>query len=579
MPQYKQPESLVALCHTTLAQELVGLCRLLQNLAQDTSPTQALTTAQTRMRPVWISSLPGCVRTKLLEQGSSLLASPVPDTGTMGAGPVPLYLLSLLLAPDIHKLRVELCCYYGCSHQAALLRLLAFQGSGLESLQLARSALLRLDQNLLQSALQSATSLRQLILHNIASDSILGVIGRSCPNLTHLDVAHSRQVTDAGMRQLFLQIELRDKNPLASKYSHSLARRNPLSAWSRLRNLFRLFSRYSYNRRSDDKLHDVSFLLEYCESRNELCETLRVLNIANTGVTSTGVLLALRSSPNLESLGEYCHMGRALEVLEKTCGTAGVPQLQIRIARSSRTTTRKLELLANSCPLLQRLSLCEPHLPPDSLHILPTTLTALILHGVPSYPAWIIRLYKFLEGPHGKNLRELTIRFFIPEFLTPLDLGNILQNCKKLRSFILDGANVDWSEDKSLILPELERVQLGKIITYNAVTKLLMASPELKIVHFHTCIDLTDKHLIQANNPLIECFYIYEVTSCISAGTVHNLMGNFPNLKYIGNLANWGLGCDDIRQIMSTIRDNNYDLQLNAGSHWFCSKCFSPPHA
>lgn len=96
------------------------------------------------------------------------------------------------------------------------------------------------DQNLLQSALQSATSLRQLILHNIASDSILGVIGRSCPNLTHLDVAHSRQVTDAGMRQLFLQIEIRDKNPLASKYSHSLTRRNPLSAWSRLRNLFRL---------------------------------------------------------------------------------------------------------------------------------------------------------------------------------------------------------------------------------------------------------------------------------------------------------------------------------------------------
>lgn len=103
-----------------------------------------------------------------------------------------------------------------------------------------------LDQNLLQSALQSATSLRQLILHNIASDSILGVIGRSCPNLTHLDVAHSRQVTDAGMRQLFLQIELRDKNPLASKYSHSLARRNPLSAWSRLRNLFRLVFIYLY---------------------------------------------------------------------------------------------------------------------------------------------------------------------------------------------------------------------------------------------------------------------------------------------------------------------------------------------
>lgn len=147
MPQTKQPSSLVTLTQTALATQLVTLCRTLQTVAQETTPAHALSLAQSRLRPLWLASLPGCVRAQLLEEGASILATPVPDTGAMGAGPVPMYLLSLLLAPDIHRLRVELCCYYGCSHQAALLRLLALQGSGLESLQLARSALLRLGES------------------------------------------------------------------------------------------------------------------------------------------------------------------------------------------------------------------------------------------------------------------------------------------------------------------------------------------------------------------------------------------------------------------------------------------------
>lgn len=144
MPRRKQPRSLAALTQAALAAQLVSLCRTLQSIAQETTPAYALAVAQSRLRLYWLSSLPGCIRARLLQEGAQILATPVPDTGAMGAGPVPLYLLTLLLAPDIHDLRVELCCYYGCTHQAALLRLLASQGNGLESLQLARSALLRL---------------------------------------------------------------------------------------------------------------------------------------------------------------------------------------------------------------------------------------------------------------------------------------------------------------------------------------------------------------------------------------------------------------------------------------------------
>lgn len=324
----------------------------------------------------------------------------------------------------------------------------------------------------------------------------------------------------------------------------------------------------------NDKMDDMPFLLEYCESGNELCSTLRVLNIANTGVTSAGVLLALRSAPELESLGEYCHMGRALEVIENASKSIEVPSFSLRIARSSRTSQHRLELLARACPNLHRLSLSEPHHSPENLSLLPTSLTSLNLHGVPNSSSWISKLYKFLEGPHGQNLRELTIRFFLPEFLTPLNVGSILQCCTNLQTFVLDGACVDWKLDSLPYLPLLEKIQLGKLVESQAVKNLMLSAPNLKTVHLHSCIDLEDQDLIKICNPNLECFYIYEA-SCISINTVNALLANCPNLQRLGHLNNWGLTCDTLYSVIKKIRDHNYNLEFNAGSHWFCSQCFS----
>lgn len=61
----------------------------------------------------------------------------------------------------------------------ALLKLLAQEGSGLRSLEIARTALLRLDKSLFRSALIAAPSLRKLVMRNIANDAILQVISYS----------------------------------------------------------------------------------------------------------------------------------------------------------------------------------------------------------------------------------------------------------------------------------------------------------------------------------------------------------------------------------------------------------------
>ncbi|KAK7864099.1 hypothetical protein R5R35_002742 [Gryllus longicercus] len=608
MPQHRQPLALLSLCYTQVATDLVSTCRLLQLVAQDSTATHALMLARRRLRSRYLANLPGSVRSRLIEEASRLLSAPTPDGSAIG-GPAPLYLLALLLAPDIHHLRVELCCYYGCSHQAALLRLLASEGRGLETLELARSALLRLDRSLLHSALISANSLRHLILRNIARDTIMQVIGSACHNLTVLDVSHSRQVTDGGLRHLFLQVELRDKSyereesPCTSLPSLSQSANSSGSCgnrgWGRLRILLRLFPWLRVNREGDSKVKDTSFLLEYCERRNPLCESLQVLNVANTGVTSAGILLALHHIPRLQSLGEYGHMGRALEILHRAWSATSwqgdeqsPPSFCLTAARSQRTTVQRLELLAMACPSLEKLTISEPHHPPSALELFSSHLTTLHLHSVPNDIQWISGLYTFLATEHGRKLQNFSLRFFPHELTTPVDLGQIVLSCPNLQIFTEDGGDIDWKHDtskESINLLHLRQIQLGRTVTARALTELLKRAPALEIAHFYSCPDLKDHHIMRvtssATNLLdqsqrssfsslnLQCFYIYEA-SHITAPAVVSLLASCEQLLSIGNLSNWGLDCEGLRRIHTTVLKHNLNLEINTGSHWFCSHCF-----
>lgn len=62
-----------------------------------------------------------------------------------------------------------------------------------------------------QSALLSMTKLKCLVLKNIACDKTLKIIGQSCFQLEELDISNSSHVTDNGIKDLLLQIEIKDK--------------------------------------------------------------------------------------------------------------------------------------------------------------------------------------------------------------------------------------------------------------------------------------------------------------------------------------------------------------------------------
>lgn len=65
-------------------------------------------------------------------------------------------------------------------------------------------------------------NLKRLVLRNIACDNILKTIGQSCSCLEILDISHSSQVTDIGIKYLLLRYEVKDLNRQMNSSKSSL---------------------------------------------------------------------------------------------------------------------------------------------------------------------------------------------------------------------------------------------------------------------------------------------------------------------------------------------------------------------
>ncbi|XP_065335943.1 uncharacterized protein LOC135936871 isoform X2 [Cloeon dipterum] len=586
MPQRKQPRSLKTLSQECITYHLAVTCRKLQAAAQDGAAPQVLSLTKKKLRPLFQNNLPGPIRTDLLRETSRILNSPPSDgSSSPGAGPAALYLLTLLLSPDVKSLRIELCCYYGCSHQAALLRLLAQEGTGLRSLEIARTALLRLDKSLLSSALTAAPSLRKLVMRNIANDAILKIIGASCPNLEELDVAHSRQVTDNGVQDLLVSVEFKDKTS-PDHNEDAQRRKSPVQRWGKLRMLSKLVPWM----KSENSDKHKKVLLHYCERRNPLCSSLHTLDISNTGVSTTGVLLALNHAPRLQSFGDYAHTGTALEALDKTPvqNENRNNRFHLIAARVVRATQNRLESIIHHCPELRTLVLDEPRLPASALQIIPKGLRILAIHSAPTDPNWLNCLYSHLRSS-GQTLKELTLRFnFVnpgthdePRPVCNFDLSQVVDSCPELKSLVIDGVNVIWDSEQNITfaekkpLPQLKYAHLGRIVSAQAVTRLLRCAPDLRVLHAFCCPDLQDRELrhLVPHMKKLECFYIYEARQVKTSGSVNALIGACGQLSRLGNLATWGLDCESSRAVHNVINSGQLQLELLNGSHWFNSTC------
>ncbi|XP_039282532.1 uncharacterized protein LOC111058019 isoform X2 [Nilaparvata lugens] len=546
MPAHIQPTSLLELSLSAVGQLLLDNSRQLNLQYQ----------------------LPAALRQRLLLQ---LCADTSADASQ---------LVGQLLAPDISQLCVELCCYYGCTHQLQLLRLLATPAArGLTHLQLTRTALLRLDQCLLQSVLLNAAGLKQLILRNIASDATLSAVGSSCHQLTHLDVSNSRQVTDNGIKQLFLQIELRNKTAesadrrrhRSSNCAVSITTSRRANFLSRTARLFRCLS-------SEEDSSSDSFLLECFERQTAVCNTLQVLNVTNTGITSVGVCIALENCTHLQSVGDYAHMSQALHLYENRAEQ--LRPLKLVNVTNTITNQKALELIYTSCPKLQRLTLRDTRFnfaaPP--LHT-PATLTSLTLLMVPASADWLTHFYSHEATP---RLSQLTLVFRAP---VHVQLYPLMQACTRLQCLTIDGASIDYQPPNHNTTPcyhNLRKIHLGQTVSPSVVHGLVAHCPHLTVAHFYHCPALTT-----VASASLQCFYIYQTTTSASLGEAHSsnlgetiaaLLANCPRLEHLGNLANWHASNRqqaDASTLVQSISAANYRLQFEAGAHWYHSKCIT----
>lgn len=571
MPGHRQPNSLVVLSLGRVCEQLDGTCRRLQLLSQRSTAAQALAFAKRVIRPYYVNALPTHLRCRVIEETSRMLCLPLPEESHVVFEPALLFLLSLLLDRDIKRLKIQLCCYYGCSYQTSLLELLASEGTGVESLHLFRYSLLRMDCNLLRSALSNMKNLTVLTLRNIANDAMLRIVGKTCPKLVILDVACSREVTDAGLKQLLLHVEFRDKMFSAPT--------RDCTNWTRFK---RLLVRWKMSNSRSEKRRKRNVLLEYYESRNPLCDTLRVLNIADTCVTEAGVSLALLNITQLESLAEYKYIGHVVETVDINRSL-----LNLTEATSCETTPVQLKLLAQLCPKMKKLSISEPRYYPALLSVFPS-LTSLNMHDIPATKEWLENLYSYLRA-HGQNLRELGLRLTEErKSHLQVDLKNILSSCPNLHTLVNDGAKVVWTEGSDPpSLRHLRRIQLGHTVDALTITKVFSLAPELTALHVHSCFDLTDRHLEKLLEPAIKAddgekssergsalsnltyFYIHEASK-VSAIAVLNMINSYKRLRQIGNLANWVL---DYENVAITVARANLNVDLCSEPHWNWDNC------
>lgn len=285
----------------------------------------------------------------------------------------------------------------------------------------------------------------------------------------------------------------------------------------------------------------------------------------------------------METLGEYCHIGKALELLDKY--TVPSTKLQLTMANACRTTATRLQVLCNTCTKLNRLIITEPLHSPLMLNQLPKTLTTLNLQNVPTELTWLDGLYKFLCGPQSTILRELFIKFRKDKDLLTVDMGIFLHRLVNLETLSIDGVQSTLQSDYSNItLEKLEKIQISQIDNPKTLQCVLEYTPNLKVLHVYNCfelnnlnlidlLDTNDKFHVKQISKHLNCLYINNLSDG-NINTVKRIVDLCPEIHKIGNISNWGISQKEINELNMWKHINNFKLELHSNSHWFYSECF-----
>jgi len=624
MVRHRQPASLYSLTHAWVCSFLGDR---VVNTGYDSPAQQSLATLRTKLRPFFLTWLPASVRTSLLEDTASFLLAKSLATGVdCDYGKSVLHLLYLLLSADVRRLKVTLCCYYGCRDLESVLQCIKKNGSSLEHLELARSSLLRMDPLRFRNVLSSATRLHSLVVRNIASDAMLKLIGAHCTGLQVLVVANSKQVTDIGVESLCCQVTILDRRDcgveveggteglLGMQQMVTRQARQEFSApdhitvgctswgpaWRSLRSSLHHCLGAS---QGDARTTGPAVLVEVKQVLHPICGSLRCVDITDTSITNVGLAQLCRQMGSLTSLGEYSISDSFLRSLA-VVSSMKIDRFPLVFLHTRKVSYTGMYNLVHVFSEVRSLACWEPLFDIADLAYLPR-LSHITLIRIRYSDAMLGSIIHYFENCRGsKNLEKVCLEFIVqeqsyPAVLVPeFDVSKIFHNCDRLKVFTIEfkdslqaTPSVGYSSyniPRQVSRPcfqSLRHVQFGQMVQNSVISVVLQNCPQLVNFHANNCPALQDRDLaaalpvhLSASRVALQCLYIYEAPH-LTLQSFNIILESCPNLRQFGNLSRWAVDCEGIQQIVRTIRNNNLELEILCGSHWFQSTCAKATHS
>jgi len=612
MVRHKQPPSLYSLTHAWVC-SFIG--DRVVNTGYDSPAQQTLATVRGKLRPFFIEQLPASVRTSLLEDTANfLLAKSLAAGVDCDYGKSVLHLLYLLLSPDVKRLKVTLCCYYGCRDLESVLQCIKKNGSSLEHLELSRSSLLRMDPLRFRNVLSSASRLTSLVVRNICSDAMLKLIGAHCSMLQYLVVANSKQVTDIGVESLCCQVTILDKREEVEegdeniKILPQLARMTVQEDFSGSDSIglgcafptwrsFRSSLQNCLKNNPGNGSNGAAVLVEVKQVLHPICSSLRHVDITDTSITNVGLQQLCRKIHSLTSLGEYSISDSFLRSL-CVVSSMKMDKFPLVTLHSRKVSYTGMYNLVHVFSNIWSLTCWEPMFDIADLAYLPHLkhITLIRIRYSDSMLSSIIHYFENCRG--AKNLEKVCLEFIVHEqsfpsvYVPEFDVSKIFHNCDKLKVFTIEfkdslqaTPSVGYSSyniPRQVSRPcfqSLCHVQFGQMVQNSVISVVLQNCPQLINFHANNCPALHDLDLA-ASLPIqhsssrlrLQCLYVYEAPH-LTIESFNIILEACPNLKQFGNLSRWAVNCEGIQQIVRTIRNNNLEVEILCGSHWFQSAC------
>lgn len=322
---------------------------------------------------------------------------------------------------------------------------------------------------------------------------------------------------------------------------------------------------------------DPELIQEDCKYPTKLCSTLQTLIVECTDVTYYGIVITLLSVLNLKSLGDFTHVGNAIELFKnyrmRSC------ELELTNVHSCSTTSNKLQAICDICTKLEKLIISDPRFSPSELFSLPKTLTKIYLRGIPANAEWLNYLHTFLMKPQLQILQELSLNFSFSDTSWSMDLGKFLFQLTKLEVLWIHGVKTTLKTNTlTAALGKLDKIYLNEIDHPDSLQCILKCAPNLTVLHVFTCLNLNNSNVVDllnaGYNKMLKCFYINELPDG-DIKTVLNIINVYPEINIIGNTENWNV--ESLEANVSSVLGNlnNYKLSFPGNYHWFSSQCFS----